>query len=52
MTCLESHGWRGEDERRLRLREVVGLTLRCTAKEDELAEETWSSSGVVAFCRV
>ena len=35
-----------------RLREVVGLTLMCTAKEETLAQEAWSSSGVVAFCCV
>ena len=30
----------------------MGLTLRCTAKEDELAPEAWNSSGVVTFCCV
>ena len=46
----EGLAWGGGRERRLRLREVMGLTLRCTAKEDELAPEAWNSSGVVTFC--
>lgn len=48
----EGLAWGGGRERRLRLREVMGLTLRCTAKEDELAPEAWNSSGVVTFCCV